>query len=61
MGLLKMIFRPHDGTREAVKAEVAASVAARESAINRFEQTVQEVLELNDRLTGRANEKRTAQ
>lgn len=59
MGLLQMIFRPNDGTRAAVKAEVAASAAARESAINRFEKTVQEVLELNDRITGRAHEKRT--
>lgn len=58
MGLLKMIFKPHDGTRAKVKAEIAASVAARESAINRFEQTVQELLETNDRLTGRTDEKR---
>ncbi len=56
-GLLKMIFEPNDGTRAAVQEEVARSVAARESATKRFEKTVQEVLELNDRITGRAHEK----
>lgn len=56
-GLLKMIFKPNDGTRAAVQEEVARSVAARESATKRFEKTVQEVLELNDRITGRAHEK----
>lgn len=53
MGLWKMIFKPNDGHRAAVKAEVAESAKARESATNRFEQTVKEVLEINDRLTGR--------
>lgn len=56
-GLLKMIFKTNDGTRAAVQEEVARSVAARESATKRFEKTVQEVLELNDRITGRAHEK----
>lgn len=60
MSLWKTIFRPHDGTRAAIREEVEASKKARESATTRFEQTVREVLEINDRLTGRKNEETRA-
>lgn len=57
-GLWKMITKPHDGTRSAVLAEVVVSRATVQHAANRFETTVQELLDRNDRLTGRKNENR---
>ena len=51
--LWDMIFRPHDGTRTAIKEEVAASRSAVQVAASRFEQTVTDLLERNDKLTGR--------
>lgn len=53
MSLLSAIMRPHDGTRKKVAQQVAESVAKRETARSRFEDTVRELLEVNDRLTGK--------
>lgn len=54
-GLLKSIFAPNDGSRTRVKAEVEASRERVEKAANRFEETVRDLLERNDKLTGRDN------
>lgn len=53
MSLFSAILRPHDGTRRKVTQAVATSAAQRETARSRFEDTVRELLEVNDRLTGR--------
>lgn len=54
-GIFKSIFRPHDGTRQKVKTEVVSSRESVEKAVNRFEETVRELLDRNDSLTGKAN------
>lgn len=54
-GILKSIFRPHDGTREKVKREVVASRESVDRAANRFEETIRDLMDHNDKLTGRAN------
>lgn len=54
-GILKMIFKPHDGSREQVRNDVAASRAHVEKAVNRFEETIRDLMTQNDTLTGRAN------
>lgn len=54
-GILKSIFRPNDGTREKVKGEVVASRESVDKAVNRFEETIRELMDRNDKLTGRAN------
>lgn len=52
-GLLKCIFKPHDGTRKVVKDQVTASREKVESAVNRFEATIRDLLNENDTITGR--------
>ena len=54
-GILKSIFRPNDGTREKVKGEVVASRKSVDKAVNRFEETIRDLMDRNDKLTGRAN------
>lgn len=54
-GILKSIFRPNDGSRKRVHEEVVLSRERVERAANRFEDTIREVLNRNDKLTGRAN------
>jgi len=53
--ILKSIFRPNDGTREKVKGEVVASRENVEKAVNRFEETIRDLMDRNDKLTGRAH------
>lgn len=57
MGLFKMIFKPHDGTRQRVKTDVEISRRDVEYAVNRFEETIRNLLDRNDQLTGRKNDK----
>lgn len=57
-GILKSIFRPNDGTREKVKGEVVASRESVDKAVNRFEETIRDLMDRNDKLTGRANPSR---
>lgn len=52
-----MIFRPHDGTRQRVKDDVETSRRDVEYAVNRFEETIRDLLDRNDQLTGRKNDK----
>ncbi len=52
-GLLRSIFQPQDGSHKAVKDAVVASRERVESAANRFEATIQELLAENDKITGR--------
>jgi hypothetical protein len=52
-GLLKSILYPQDGTRKAVKEGVVASRVGVERAVTRFEETISELLDKNDKLTGR--------
>lgn len=52
-GLFAMIFRPHDGSRERVKNEVVQSRVKLEKSVNRFEETVREMMARNDEITGR--------
>lgn len=54
-GILKSIFYPHDGSRQKVREEVASSRESVEKAVNRFEETVRDLMDRNDKLTGRAN------
>ena len=49
----KMIFKSTDSTRSDVTAAVEASRIQREQANSRFEQTVEELLQVNDHVTGR--------
>lgn len=55
MNVLKCIFKPHDGSRAAVKEEVVNSRQKVETAVTRFESTIRELLHENDTLTGRSN------
>lgn len=52
-GIMKMIFKPHDGTRERVRKEVASSRENVEKAVLRFEETVRGLMDHNDKVTGR--------
>lgn len=52
-GILKSIFYPHDGSRKQVREEVASSRENVEKAVNRFEETIQGLMDRNDELTGR--------
>ena len=54
-GILKSIFYPQDGSRKKVREEVASSSEKVQTAINRFEETIQGLMDRNDELTGRAN------
>ena len=54
-GILKSIFGPKDGSRQKVKEEVASSRERVETAANRFEETIRDLLDQNDKLTGRRN------
>jgi hypothetical protein len=54
-GIWKSIFKPNDGTREKVKGEVVASRESVDKAVNRFEETIRDLMDRNDKLTGRAN------
>lgn len=58
MGFWKTMFNLRDGRRERVKQAVAESAVQREIAASRLEDTIRELLETNDRVTGRvrANE-----
>lgn len=53
--ILKAIFSPNDGTRQAVQDRVVASRVKVEKAASRLEETVRDLLARNDRLTGRTN------
>lgn len=57
-GLLKMILRPNDGRRRTITEEVQESIQQRKTASSRFEETVRELLEVNDRITGRNEDAR---
>lgn len=52
-GLLKSIFAPNDGSRKKVQEAVTASRENVEKAASRFEDTVRELLQHNDSITGR--------
>lgn len=54
-GILKSIFYPHDGSRQKVRKEVSSSRERVEKAANRFEETIRDLMDQNDKLTGRAN------
>jgi hypothetical protein len=47
------IFRPNDGSRQAVHDAVSASVGATIASADRLIDTVREVMERNDRITKR--------
>lgn len=51
--MLKMLFSPRSERNEEVSALVATVVAANASASNRLQQTITDLLQENDRLTGR--------
>lgn len=53
MGLLRRIFNPHDGSRRAVAAQVIRARENVEKAANRLESVVSDLLDENDRITGR--------
>ena len=52
-GILKSIFYPQDDSRKKVREEVASSRQKVETAVNRFEETIQGLMDRNDELTGR--------
>lgn len=52
-GILKSIFSPKDGSRQKVREEVVTSRERVETAANRFEETIRDLLDRNDKLTGR--------
>lgn len=54
-GILNSIFRPQDGSRQKVREEVASSRQSVEKAVNRFEETIRDLMDRNDKLTGRDN------
>jgi hypothetical protein len=51
--MLKMLFSPRSERHEEVTALVAVSVASTTESANRLTQTIREMLEENDRVTGR--------
>lgn len=59
MGFWKTIVNLRDGSRERIKREVAESAIGREQAASRLEDTIRELLETNDRVTGRIREHET--
>lgn len=52
-GMLKCIFKPHDGSHKVVKDAVVTSREKVETAVSRFEATIRVLLKENDHLTGR--------
>lgn len=53
MGFWKTMFNLKDDSRERVKKAVAESAAQREIAASNLEATIRDLLETNDRVTGR--------
>jgi len=53
--VLKSIFAPNDGSRKEVHRKVVESRERVQQAANRVEETIREMLDRNDRLTGRAH------
>lgn len=53
--ILSAIFRPRDGSRRKVAAEVKASGEKVVDATSRFEKIIQDMIDHNDNLTGRKN------
>ncbi len=53
-GILKSIFAPHDGSRQVVMNQVTESREGVERAATRFEDTIRDLMDKNDRLTGRS-------
>jgi len=51
--MLKMLFSPRSERNEEVSALVATVFAANADASNRLQQTINDLLQENDRLTGR--------
>lgn len=52
-GVLAKIFSPNDGSRAAIEKRVVASTQQVEAAANRLKDTVRELLDENDKVTGR--------
>ena len=52
--IIRSIFKPNDGSRQKILADVAASRAMVEDKATRLEGTIRELLDRNDELTGRA-------
>lgn len=52
--MFKMLFSPHSQRNEEVTRLVAEAVSASVDSSNRLTQTIREMLDENDRLTGRA-------
>ncbi|MBA3352222.1 MAG: hypothetical protein H0U23_07335 [Blastocatellia bacterium] len=50
---LMSIFAPYSGKNTAVRERVEVSAARQERAANRLEQTIDDMLSENDRVTGR--------
>lgn len=53
MGIFQRIFNPYDGSRRAVVARVIEARKDVERAANRLEVVVADLLDENDRITGR--------
>jgi hypothetical protein len=53
--VFRMIFRPNDGSRQEVKNAVEASRVQKDKATSRFEETIRDLLRVNDEITGRKN------
>ncbi|MET3649074.1 hypothetical protein [Phyllobacterium ifriqiyense] len=53
MGLFQRIFNPHDGSRRAVVVRVIEARKDVERTANRLEVGVADLLDENDRITGR--------
>jgi hypothetical protein len=51
--MMKMLFSPRSERSEAVGGLVTASVTATADAANQLTQTIREMLDENDRITGR--------
>jgi hypothetical protein len=51
--MLKMLFSPRSERNEEVTRQVAAALAAHAEASDRLNQTISDLLEENDRVTGR--------
>lgn len=52
-GILAKIFRPNDGSRKQVAAAVVTSRKHVEYEASRLKETIRELMDTNDRLTGR--------
>lgn len=53
--VFRMIFRPNDGSRQEVKKAVEESKVKKDQATSRFEETIRDLLRVNDEITGRKN------